>query len=109
MSKPSGTFHSEALYGADTLRASSLAEDRWLVEVEVCDLNVPGRTLAVASAQSATTKDFLIKTSRSIDVSDGDKMGDGEPVAGRHLITLFFDLDAHSATAIPGNPNINHD
>src|SRR5580692_9552376 len=51
-------------------------------EPRIRDLNVPGRTLAVASAQNAATEDLFIEISRSIDVSDGDKKCDGEPVAG---------------------------
>ena len=46
------------------------------------DLNVLGRTLAIASALNAAAEDFLIKISRSINVGDGDKKCDGEPIAG---------------------------
>ena len=60
------------------------------------DLNVPGRALAVASAQNAAAEDLCIEISRSIDVGDSNKKRDGEPVDGRHLIGLLFDLNAHS-------------
>jgi hypothetical protein len=56
---------------------------------------VPGRTLAVASAQNATAEDLFIEISGSIDVGDGDKKRDGEPVAGGHLVALLFDLNSH--------------
>jgi hypothetical protein len=36
------------------------------------DLNVPRRTLAVASAQNAAAEGLFIKISRSVDVGDGD-------------------------------------
>ena len=38
-----------------------------------CHQNVPRRTLAVASAQNAAAEDLFIKTSRSVDVGDGDE------------------------------------
>jgi hypothetical protein len=55
------------------------------------DLNVPRRTLAVASAENAAAEDLLIKISRSVDVGDGDEMCDGKPVARGHLIALLSD------------------
>jgi hypothetical protein len=61
-------------------------------EPRIRDLKVPGRTLAVASAQNAAAEDLFIEISRSIDVSDGDKKCDSEPVPGGHLIALLFDL-----------------
>jgi len=42
------------------------------------DLNVPRRSLAVASAENAAAEDLLIKISRSVDVGDGDEMCDGK-------------------------------
>src|ERR1700683_3164668 len=64
-------------------------------EPRIRDLDVPGRTLAIASAQNAAAEDLFIEISRSIDVGDGDKKCDGEPIAGGHLIALLFDLNAH--------------
>ena len=46
------------------------------------DLNMPRRTLGVASAQNAAAEDLFIKISRSVDVGDGDEMCDGEPSRG---------------------------
>ena len=40
-------------------------------EPRIRDLNVPRRTLAVASAQNAAAEDLFIGISRSIDVGDG--------------------------------------
>ena len=51
-------------------------------EPRIRDQNVPGRTLAVASAQNAAAKDLFIEISRSIYVSDGDKKCDRKPVPG---------------------------
>src|SRR5580693_6400496 len=64
-------------------------------EPRVRDLNVPGRTLAVASAQNAAAENLFIEISRSIDVGDRNKERDGEPVARGHLIAFLFDLNAH--------------
>jgi hypothetical protein len=63
-------------------------------EPRIRDLNMPRCTLAVASAQNAAAEDFFIEASRSVDVGDGEKMCDGEPVARGHLIALLFDLYA---------------
>jgi hypothetical protein len=49
-------------------------------EPRIRDQNVPGRTLDIASAQNAAAEDLLIEICGSIDVSDGDKKCDGEPV-----------------------------
>jgi len=63
-------------------------------ESRVRDLNVPRRTLAIASAKNAAAKDPFKEIGRSVDVGDGDKMCDGEPVARGHLIALLFDMYA---------------
>src|SRR5271170_3505795 len=63
-------------------------------EPRIRDLNVPRRTLAIASAQNATAEDPFIEIGRSVDVGDGDKMCDGEPVVRGHLIVLLVDLYA---------------
>jgi hypothetical protein len=42
-------------------------------EPRIRDPDVPGRTLAVASAQNAAAEDLFIEISRSIDIGDGDK------------------------------------
>jgi hypothetical protein len=51
-------------------------------------LDVPGRTLAVASAQNAPDEDLLIRISRSVGVGDGDEMCNGEAVALSHFTVL---------------------
>jgi hypothetical protein len=51
-------------------------------EPGIRDLNVPGSTLAVASAQDAAAENLIIELGRSIDVSDGNKKCDSEPVLG---------------------------
>ena len=56
------------------------------------DLNVPGRTLAVASTQNTAAEDLFIKISRSVDVGDGDKMSDRKSLPRRHLIAFLFDF-----------------
>src|SRR5580700_11689110 len=63
-------------------------------EPRIRDLNVPGRTLAIASAQNAAVEDPFIEIGRSVDVGDGDKMCDGEPFARGHFVGLLFDLYA---------------
>src|SRR5271170_3856037 len=63
-------------------------------EPRIRDLNVPRRALGVASAQCATAEDRFIKAKRSVDVGDGEKMCDAEPVPRGHLIALLSDLYA---------------
>src|ERR1700689_1430346 len=66
-------------------------------EPRVRDLDVTRRALAIASAQNATTEDRFVKSKRSFDVGDGDKVCDGNAVLRRHLIGFLFDLYlAHS-------------
>jgi len=50
-------------------------------EPSIRDLNVRGRAFAVASAQNATAEDLLIEAGRPVDVGNGEKMCDGEPLA----------------------------
>jgi hypothetical protein len=61
-------------------------------EPRVRDLDVPWRALAVASAQNATSEYLLLKSSRSFDVGDSEKVCDGKPILRRHLIALLLDL-----------------
>jgi hypothetical protein len=71
--------------GGDAERHRRLVEGRSTPAVDnqprLRDLNVPRRTLAVASAQNAAAEDLFLKISRSVDVGDGDEMCDREPVA----------------------------
>jgi hypothetical protein len=64
-------------------------------EPGIRDLNVPRRSLLIASAQNAAAEDLFVKISRSVDIGDGDEMCDGETVTRGHLIALLFDLYAH--------------
>ena len=61
-------------------------------EPRVRDLDVPRRALAIASAQNATAEDRFVKSKRSLDVGDGDKMCDGNAVLRGHLIAFLPDL-----------------
>ena len=63
-------------------------------EPRIRDLNVPRRAVAVASAQNATAEDLFIEASRSVDVGDGEKICDTDPLPRGHLIALLFDLYA---------------
>src|SRR5262249_49848969 len=54
----------------------------------VRNLDVPRR----ASAQNATPEDRFVKSSRSFDVGDGEKVCDGKPILRRHLIGFLVDL-----------------
>src|ERR1700722_20199662 len=57
-------------------------------EPRVRDLDVPRPT----SAQNATPEDRFVKSKRSFDVGDGEKVCDGKPVLRRHLIAFLLDL-----------------
>src|ERR1700722_3256050 len=61
-------------------------------EPRVRDLDIPRRAAAVASAQNATPEDCFVKSSRSFDVRDGEKVRDGKPILRRHLIVFLVDL-----------------
>jgi hypothetical protein len=61
-------------------------------EPRIRDLNVRRRAAAVASAQNATPEDRFVKSSRSFDVGDGEKVCDGKPILRRHLIGFLLDL-----------------
>ena len=58
----------------------------------VRDLDVPRRAAAVASAQNATPEDRFVKSKRSLDVGDGEKVCDAKPILRRHLIAFLLDL-----------------
>jgi hypothetical protein len=49
-------------------------------EPRIRDLNVRRRALAVASAQNATAEDLFIEASRPVNVGDGEKMCDADPL-----------------------------
>src|SRR6476659_7659588 len=48
--------------------------------------------LAVAPAQNATSEDRFVKSKRSLDVGDGEKVCDGNPILRRHLIGFLLDF-----------------
>src|ERR1700689_446200 len=50
------------------------------------------RAFAVAPAQNATSEDRFVKSKRSLDVGDGEKVCDGNPILRRHLIGFLLDL-----------------
>jgi hypothetical protein len=56
-------------------------------------LEVP-RRVAVTQAQNASAEDLFVVASRSLDVGDGEKMRDADPLSRGHLIALLFDLYA---------------
>src|ERR1700722_8632051 len=79
------------------------AEDyRWFVrcrtapgvdeEPRVRDLKVARRAFAVASAQNAAVEDLFVKSERSFDIGDGEKVCDGNPVLRRHLIGFLINF-----------------
>src|SRR6516225_8966714 len=45
-----------------------------------------------AYAQNAAPEDRFVKSSRSFDVGDGEKICDGKPILRRHLIAFLPDL-----------------
>ena len=50
------------------------------------------RRVAVTHAQNARAEDLFVVVGLPLEVGDGEKMCDAEPLARRHLITLLFDL-----------------
>src|SRR5271156_1870387 len=61
-------------------------------EPRVRDLDVPRRAAAVASAQNVTSEDRFVKSKRSLDVGDGEKVRDGKPILRRHLIDFLVNF-----------------
>src|SRR3954447_25098265 len=61
-------------------------------EPGIRDLDVCRRAVAVAWAENATAEHRFVETSRSVDVSDGEKIRHGKVLPRRHLVTLLFDL-----------------
>src|SRR6202030_277413 len=50
------------------------------------------RRVAVTQAQNASAEDLFVVASRSLDVGDGEKLRDADPLSRGHLIALLFDL-----------------
>src|SRR6202043_2091333 len=60
------------------------------------------RRVAVTQAQNASAEDLFVVASRSLDVGDGEKLRDADPLSRGHLIVLLFDLyRVHLTTPIP--------
>src|ERR1700723_2144204 len=58
---------------------------------DIRKLKVP-RRVAVTQAQNASAENLFVVMSRSLDVSDGEKLRDADPLSRGHLIALLFDL-----------------
>src|SRR5580700_1416587 len=58
---------------------------------DIRKLKVPWR-VAITQAQNASAEDLFIVASRSLDVCDGKKMRDADPLSRGHLIALLPDL-----------------
>src|SRR5579862_4089238 len=52
------------------------------------------RRVAVTHSQNASAEDLFVVASRSLDVGDGEKMRDADPLTRGHLIAFLFDLYA---------------
>src|ERR1700720_4381230 len=50
------------------------------------------RRVAVTHGQNASAEDLFVVAGRSLDVGDGEKMRDADPLSRGHLIALLFDL-----------------
>src|ERR1700722_16218299 len=61
-------------------------------EPRVRDLDVPRRAFAVTPAQNATSEDRFVKSKRSLNVGDGEKVCDGNPIPRGHFIGFLPDL-----------------
>src|SRR6202043_1955844 len=51
------------------------------------------RRVAVTQGQNASAEDLFVVTSRSLNVGDGEKLRDADPLSRGHLIALLLDLD----------------
>ena len=60
---------------------------------DIRKLKVP-RRIAVTQAQNASAEDLFVVASRSLNVGDGEKMRDADPLSRGHLIALLLDLYA---------------
>src|SRR5580692_12604584 len=60
------------------------------------------RRVAVTHAQNASAEDLFVVVSRSLDVGDGEKMCDADPLFRGHLVALLpYLYAAHVTTPIP--------
>src|SRR6202161_3366317 len=58
---------------------------------DIRELKVAGR-IAVTEAQNASAENLFIVASRSLDLGDGEKLRNADPLSRGHLIALLFDL-----------------
>src|SRR6202158_3490734 len=72
---------------------------------DIRKLKVP-RRVAVTQAQNASAEDLFVVASRPLNVGDGKKMRDADPLSRGHLIALLFDL--YAAHFDDSNSNIVH-
>src|ERR1700678_3470636 len=83
--------------GGDAERDRRFVGCRTAADVEddprVRDLDVAWSAAAVAPAENATSEDLLVKSSRSFDVRNGEKVRDGKAILRRHLIVFLLDFD----------------
>src|SRR5580704_15538149 len=52
------------------------------------------RRVAVTQAQNASAEDLFVVASRSLDVGDGEKLRDADPLSRGHLVALLLNLYA---------------
>src|SRR6478752_5607287 len=69
---------------------------------DIRKLKVP-RRVAVTQAQNASAEDLFVVASRSLDVSDGEKLRDADPLSRGHFIALLVDSYAHLTTPVPAS------
>jgi hypothetical protein len=77
------------------LETESGSAGTWSVTVDepgVGELDVARRSLAVAPAQNAAAEDRFVKSQRTLDVGNGEKMCDGDAFLRRHLIAFLPNL-----------------
>src|SRR5262249_60009041 len=58
---------------------------------EIGELKI-ARCIAITSAQDASAEHLLVVTKRPVDIGDGEKMRDADPLLRWHLIALLSDL-----------------
>src|ERR1700689_3305010 len=79
----------------DAERDGRLIRGRAATDVEnnpdIRQLKVRGR-VAVGQGQNASAEDLFVVAGRSLDVGDGEKMRDADPLSRGHLIALLFNL-----------------
>src|ERR1700735_2166282 len=85
----------------DVIRVGDAERYRWLIwgrpapdvqnHPDIRQLKIR-RRVAVTHGQNASAEDLFVVVSRAVDVGDGEKMRDADPLPRGHLIALLFDL-----------------